>query len=86
MEKISVVVPCFNEEEAIPVYYQEMCRVMKKMPDVRFEMIFVDDGSSDQTLKILKELKRSTTSPQKYLCPLYSSSTKCTVAFSQYFL
>ena len=58
MEKISVVVPCFNEEEAIPVYYQEMCRVMKKMPDVRFEMIFVDDGSSDQTLKILKELNQ----------------------------
>lgn len=56
MKKISVVVPCFNEEEALPVYYQEMCHVMKKMPDVTFEIIFVDDGSSDGTLTILKEL------------------------------
>jgi len=56
MNKISVVVPCFNEEEAIPVYYQEMCRVMTSMSDVTFEIIFVDDGSSDKTLKLLKDL------------------------------
>ncbi|MDO4942311.1 MAG: glycosyltransferase family 2 protein [Lachnospiraceae bacterium] len=56
MKKISVVVPCFNEEEAIPVYYQEMCHVMKEMSGITFEIIFVDDGSSDGTLTILKEL------------------------------
>lgn len=50
MDKISVVVPCYNEEEALPVYYKEMCRVMDEMKDVVFELIFVDDGSSDATM------------------------------------
>ena len=54
MDKISVVVPCYNEEEALPVYYKEMCRVMDEMKDVVFELIFVDDGSSDATLGIMK--------------------------------
>ena len=57
MDKISVVVPCYNEEEALPVYYKEMCRVMDEMKDVVFELIFVDDGSKDNTLKEIKELK-----------------------------
>ena len=56
MDKISVVVPCYNEEEALPVYYKEMCRVMEKMKEVVFELIFVDDGSSDATLRIMKDL------------------------------
>ena len=56
MNKISVVVPCYNEEEALPVYYKEMCRVMDEMKDVVFELIFVDDGSSDATLGIMKDL------------------------------
>lgn len=54
MSKISVVIPCFNEEEALPVYYHAMCKVMDEMPDVEFELLFVDDGSSDKTLGILK--------------------------------
>lgn len=56
MDKISVVIPCYNEEEALPVYYKEMCRVMEKMKEVVFELIFVDDGSSDATLRIMKDL------------------------------
>lgn len=54
--RISVVIPCFNEEEALPLYYREMCRVMEKMSGVEFELLFVDDGSTDRTLKILKEM------------------------------
>ena len=54
--KLSLVVPCYNEEEALPVYYKEMCRVMEKMKEVVFELIFVDDGSSDATLGIMKDL------------------------------
>lgn len=56
MDKISIVVPCFNEEEAVPVYYRETCRVMKEMKGVAFEIIFVDDGSIDGTFRIIKEL------------------------------
>lgn len=59
MSRISVVIPCFNEEEALPVYYRAMCRVMKEMPGEEFELIFVDDGSSDRTLPILKEMNKA---------------------------
>lgn len=55
-DRMSVVIPCFNEEEAIPVYYRAMCKVMKDMPEVTFELLFVDDGSTDRTLELLKEM------------------------------
>lgn len=54
-KQISVVIPCFNEEEAIPIYYKSMCPVMDKMEAV-FELIFVDDGSTDGTMTVLQEL------------------------------
>ena len=58
MEKISVVVSCYNEEKALPLFYEEMERVRKQDFDgiVDFEYIFVNDGSKDNTLKIMKEL------------------------------
>ena len=58
MEKISVVVSCYNEEKALPLFYEEMERVRKRDFDgiVDFEYIFVNDGSKDNTLKIMKEL------------------------------
>lgn len=59
MCKVSVVVPCFNEEEALPVYYKEMKKIMKEMVEAEFELLFVDDGSSDGTLEILKKLNES---------------------------
>lgn len=59
MSFISIVIPCFNEEEALPVYYGEMCRIMEEMADVQFELLFVDDGSADRTLGILKEMNES---------------------------
>ena len=60
MEKISVVVSCYNEEKALPLFYNEMERVRKKDFEgiVEFEYIFVNDGSKDNTLKIIKELKQ----------------------------
>ena len=60
MEKISVVVSCYNEEKALPLYYEEMERVRKKDFEgiVEFEYIFVNDGSKDNTLKIIKELNQ----------------------------
>lgn len=58
MKMISVIIPCLNEEEALPVYYREMRKVMGKMEDVEFELIFIDDGSVDGTLKEMRELKK----------------------------
>ena len=49
---ISLIVPCYNEEESMPLFYQEVCRVaeqMKSSHGAEFEIIFVDDGSKDGT-------------------------------------
>lgn len=54
--EISIVIPCFNEEEAIPIFYEETLKVLKTMPLSSFEFVFVDDGSSDKTLEIIKEI------------------------------
>lgn len=55
---ISLVVPCFNEEESIPKFYDEANRVLKEMNLLEVaEFVFVDDGSSDGTMNIIHELK-----------------------------
>jgi glycosyltransferase involved in cell wall biosynthesis len=61
MEKklISVVVPCYNEEEALPFFFEEIDKVMGEMPDYNFEVIYVDDGSKDKTLSILKDMAKT---------------------------
>ena len=58
MEKISVVVSCYNEEKALPLFYEEMERVRKQDFEeiVDCEYIFVNDGSKDKTLEIMREL------------------------------
>lgn len=53
---ISIVIPCFNEQESIPYFYNEVDKISKKMSEVNFEFLFVDDGSTDNTIKIVKEL------------------------------
>ena len=53
MDKISIIIPCYNEEESIPLYYEEMNKVMTQMKKVQFELIFTNDGSSDRTLDVL---------------------------------
>ena len=55
-EKISVIVSCYNEQESIPYFYEEITKISKKMKDLDFEYLFVNDGSKDNTLKIVKEL------------------------------
>ena len=56
---LSIVVPCYNEQEALPYFYKEICRVaeeMKASHGADFEFIFVDDGSKDNTLAIARQL------------------------------
>lgn len=58
---LSIVVPCYNEQEALPYFYEEICRVageMKASHGAEFEFIFVDDGSKDKTLSIARELHK----------------------------
>lgn len=56
MDKISIIVPCYNEEESIPLFYEEIKKQEQKMKDVCFELWFVDDGSKDRSLELMKEL------------------------------
>lgn len=55
MKKLSIVVPCFNEQESVPLFYAATQKVLKKMP-VTVEYWLVDDGSKDQTLAEMKKL------------------------------
>jgi glycosyltransferase involved in cell wall biosynthesis len=54
---LSYVIPCFNEEAAIPLFYEEACKTLPKLQNIYdFEFVFVDDGSKDNTLIVLREL------------------------------
>lgn len=55
-KRISIVVPCYNEQEVLPMFYEELNKVMKKLEKVELELILVNDGSKDNTLKEFKEL------------------------------
>ena len=55
MSLISLIIPCYNEEQALPLFYDEVSRVLAAM-DSDYELLFVDDGSKDNTLNILKSL------------------------------
>ncbi len=54
---LSVIVPCYNEEEVLSAFYREICRVSEQLAgDLEMEYLFIDDGSRDRTLSMLKEL------------------------------
>ena len=60
MKLVSVVVPCYNEEEVLPMFYDEITKVTdgmtKEHPELEFEFLFINDGSKDRTLEIFREL------------------------------
>lgn len=58
MEKISIIVPCYNEEEAMPFFYDEIVKTAKSFNKVDFEFIFVNDGSKDKTLEVARKLAK----------------------------
>ena len=57
-KKLTMVVPAYNEEEALPIFYAEALRVEKELPGVEIEYLFIDDGSSDGTLEVLRDLHK----------------------------
>ena len=57
VKKVSIVVPCYNEEESLPIFYETIVKIAKELKDkVVFEFLFIDDGSKDKTLSVLKDL------------------------------
>lgn len=56
--KISLVIPCYNEEESLPIFYDELKKVSSEMENYEFEMLFIDDGSKDKTLSILQDFAK----------------------------
>ena len=57
MKKISIIVSCYNEEEAIPLFYKELINNLSKM-ELNYEIIFIDDGSKDKTLEVIQTLRK----------------------------
>ena len=55
-EKLSLVVPAYNEEEALPIFYREARKVEEQLPQVEIEYLFVDDGSGDGTMDVIRRL------------------------------
>lgn len=54
-KKLSLIIPCYNEEDALPVFFKETIRVLKDNNLNNYEILFIDDGSKDNTLNILKK-------------------------------
>ena len=57
MKKVSIIVPCYNEEESIPLFYKEIKKVFSKI-NYKLELIFINDGSKDKTLELIKNLSK----------------------------
>ena len=57
MKKISIIIPAYNEEESLPLLYDRLNKVISSLESYEFEMLFINDGSKDNTLKIIKELR-----------------------------
>ncbi|MBR5685741.1 MAG: glycosyltransferase family 2 protein [Muribaculaceae bacterium] len=58
MKKISILIPCFNEEKTLPLLYPELVKLMEDQPGYEWEIMFVNDGSIDGTLQYLKQLRQ----------------------------
>lgn len=57
MKKITILVPAYNEEESLPLLYERVSKIMNDMKDYEFELLFVNDGSKDNTLNEIKKLR-----------------------------
>ena len=61
MDKITIAVPCYNEEQALPPFFAEVTKVAGEMSYVEFEFLFINDGSRDKTMEVIKELAEKDT-------------------------
>ena len=58
MKKISIIIPAYNEEESLPYLYERLKKLMDEMKNYEFEVLFVNDGSRDKTIQIIKEFRQ----------------------------
>lgn len=58
MKKISIIIPAYNEEESLPMLYERLNKLMDEVKNYEFEVLFVNDGSKDKTIEIIKELRK----------------------------
>ena len=56
MKTVDIVVPCYNEEQVLHLFYEETTKIVTEIKDYSFKYIFIDDGSRDKTFEVLKEL------------------------------
>ena len=58
MKKITILVPVYNEEEVVEIFYKEIIKVINSIKNYRFEILFVNDGSKDNTLNLIKKMQK----------------------------
>ena len=56
--KVSLLIPCYNEEASLPILYEELVRLMDRHTQYEWEVLFVNDGSRDATIQLIKDLHR----------------------------
>lgn len=64
---LSIIVPCYNEEQTIITFYEEILKIKSQLHPMEIEFLFINDGSSDQTLQVLKDLEKKDPDQVKYL-------------------
>ena len=60
MKKITIIVPAYNEEESLPFLYDRLEKLINSIDNYEFEILFVNDGSKDNTLNLIKSTEKKT--------------------------
>ena len=58
MKKISIIIPAYNEEESLPILYDRIKKLIDSMNNYEFEVLFINDGSKDKTIRLIKEMRQ----------------------------
>ena len=58
MKKVTIIVPTYNEEESLPFLYERLNKLINNVQNYEFEIIFVNDGSNDKTIELIKEYRK----------------------------
>ena len=58
MKKVTIIIPAYNEEESLPLLYDRLNKVISELKEYEFEMLFINDGSKDKTIEIIKSFRK----------------------------